>query len=306
MKFDPDQFLTHVKTPVVMKTPLATFLLAIAFAGCAKTNAPAPKLNAVAAVNAAATSVTVTTESALKSAIAAATPGSVITISGTIKLTSTLQLLNSGTSSAKINFTGGILDCSGISSGWGVKVNGSYWNITNMTIKNAPDAGLVFQIGGNNYVNNVKATGNKDSGIQVYNGAYNVSVNNCTSSGNNDTQNAGENADGFACKLSAGANNQFNGCIATSNADDGFDLYGQTNPVKLTGCTANSNGIGSNGDGNGFKLGSSGLSVAHTVTSCAASNNSPGWGFTRNGNAKGVIKYSGLTGSGNAAGFSDL
>ncbi|SFD21240.1 Right handed beta helix region [Chitinophaga sp. CF118] len=295
-----------------MKTPLAIMLLAVVLSSCGKNTQLAPELTerpltTAALVNVAAVSVTVTTESALKAAIAAAAPGDIITISGTIKLTSTLQCLKSGTSSAKINFTGGTLDCSGITSAdWGVKVNGSYWNITNMTIKNAPDCGLVFQTGGNNYVNNVKTTGNKDTGIQVYNGAYNVSVNNCTSSGNNDSQNAGENADGFACKLSGGSGNQFNGCTATSNADDGFDLYGQQYPVKITGSTANSNGIGANGDGNGFKLGSSGLSVAHTITSCSASNNKPGWGFTRNGNAKGVIKYSGLTGSGNGAGLSDL
>lgn len=294
-----------------MKTPLGIIILAIAFSSCGKNNEQPPLLseqNALATtiVKAAAVNVTVSTESALKAAIAAAAPGDIITISGTIRLTSTLQLLKSGTASAKINFTGGTLDCSGISSGWGVKVNGSYWNITNMNIRNAPDCGLVFQLGGNNYVNNVNASYNKDSGIQVYNGAYNVSVNNCTATNNNDTQNAGENADGFACKLSAGSGNQFNGCVATSNADDGFDLYGQAYPVKITGCTANNNGRGSNGDGNGFKLGSAGISVAHTVTNCSASNNAPGWGFTRNGNAKGVIRYSGLTGSGNAAGFSDL
>src|ERR1044072_4521952 len=99
-----------------------------------------------------AVSTTVTTEAALKTAIANAKAGDVITVSGTIKLTATLQLLNSGTSSSKINFTGGTLDCSGQPSGsWGVKCNGSYWNITNMVIKNAPDAGLVFQTGGNNY-----------------------------------------------------------------------------------------------------------------------------------------------------------
>lgn len=255
---------------------------------------------------AAAVSVTVITESALKSAVAAAAPGDIITISGTINLTSTLQLLNSGTSSAKINITGGTLNCSGISSGWGVKVNGSYWNISNMVIKNSPDAGLVFQYGGYNWVNNVTTTGNKDTGIQIYNGAHHNSINNCISYGNNDPATGGENADGFACKLSGGQSNQFNNCNAYNNADDGYDLYGQTYPVYITGCAGNSNGGGANGDGNGFKLGSSGLSVAHRVTNCSASNNSPGWGFTRNGNAKGVIVYSGLTGSGNAAGFSDL
>jgi len=306
MTFDSIINSLTLKFSDVMKTPLRIILLTLVLASCGKTTEKLEMSQPRLADVSIKASVTVTTESALKAAIAAAAPGDIITISGTIKLTSTLQCLNSGTASAKINFTGGTLDCSGISSGWGVKVNGSYWNITNMNIKNAPDAGLVFQIGGNNYVNNVHASGNKDTGIQVYNGAYNVSVNNCTSNSNNDTQNGGENADGFACKLSGGSGNQFNNCTGNSNADDGFDLYGQTYPVKITGSTANSNGNGSNGDGNGFKLGSSGLSVAHTVTNCSASNNSPGWGFTRNGNAKGVIKYSGLTGSGNKAGLSDL
>ena len=288
-------------------------LIVAAFASCQKNalfspstlndGATTPQVTQLAA----AASTTVTTEAALKSAVASATGGSIITISGTIKLTSTLQCLNSGTSSAKINLTGGTLDCSGISgANWGVKVNGSYWNVTNMTLLNGPDAGLVFQIGGNNYVNNVHASGFKNTGIQVYNGASNCSINNSSSANNYDVATLGENADGFACKLSGGTGNQFNGCTSTSNSDDGWDLYGQQHPVTITGCTANSNGKGSAGDGNGFKLGSAGLSVAHTVTNCAASNNSPGWGFTRNGNAKGVIKFSGLTGSGNAAGFSDL
>jgi hypothetical protein len=289
-------------------------LMAVAFAGCQKNaelSSPALNSNSSTTISAtplaAAASVTVTTEAALRSAVSSATGGTVITISGTIRLTSTLQCLNSGSSSAKINLTGGTLDCSGIASpNWGVKVNGSYWNITNMNIQNSPDCGLVFQIGGNNYVNNVHASNNKNSGIQVYNGAYNVSVNNSTSTGNYDAVNQGENADGFTCKLSGGTGNQFNGCTATTNSDDGWDLYGQQNPVKITGCTANSNGRDVNGDGNGFKLGSAGLSVAHTITNCSASNNSPGWGFTRNGNAKGVIHFSGLTGSGNKAGLSDL
>jgi hypothetical protein len=297
-----------------MKTSLKIVLLCTMLAACQKTDEissdqggrSSSLQSAASSAVVAAVNTTVTTETALKAAIKAAAAGDIITVSGTIKLTSTLQLLTSGTSSSKINFTGGTLDCSGIASGWGVKVNGSYWNITNMTIKNAPDAGLVFQLGGNNYVNNVTATGNHDTGIQVYNGAYNVSVNNCNSNNNYDPANLGENADGFACKLSGGSGNQFNNCTATSNSDDGWDLYGQPYPVTITGCTANSNGRDTNGDGNGFKMGSSGQSVAHTITNCSASNNKPGWGFTRNGNAKGVVKYSGLTGSGNAKGLIDL
>lgn len=249
------------------------------------------------AVQAAATSTTVTTEAALKTAISNAAPGDVIKISGTIKLTSTLQCLKSGTASAKINFQGGVLDCSGISSGWGVKVNGSYWNITDMTIKNAPDCGLVFQSGGYNYVYKVITTNNKDSGLQIYNGSHDNNISYCTSSENYDVANGGENADGFACKLSAGVNNRFDHCTATHNSDDGWDLYGQPNTVTITNCTANNNGYGTDGDGNGFKLGSAGQTVAHTVTDCVSTNNT-GSGYDGNGNT-GHITITGSTGSGN-------
>lgn len=292
-----------------MKNNLTIALLLLACASCSKNEdqvklPPVPTQAAIGVVTPAA-SVTVTTESALKTAVANAKAGDIITISGTINLTSTLQLLNSGTASAKINISGGTLNAAGAGS-WAVKVNGSYWNIQNMRITGGPSSGLVFQTGGNNYVNNVTADYNGNTGIQVYNGAYNVSVNNCNSNQNYDVSAGGEDADGFACKLSSGAGNQFNNCYASYNSDDGWDLYGNPQPVKITGCTAERNGKGSNGDGNGFKLGSSGQSIAHTITNCVANYNSPGWGFTRNGNAKGVIKFSGLTGTGNKAGLSDL
>jgi len=247
------------------------------------------------------TSTTVTTESALKTAISNAKAGDVITISGTIKLTSTLQCLNSGTSTSKINFTGGTLDCSGIASGWGVKVNGSYWNITNMTIKNAPDCGLVLQLGGNNYVYKVTTTGNGDSGLQIYNSSHDNFISYCTSTENYDTANSGENADGFACKLSAGKNNRFDHCTANHNSDDGWDLYGQPYTVTITNCVATNNGYGASGDGNGFKLGSAGQTVAHTVTSCTASYNKA-HGYDGNGNT-GHITTTGSGGTGNTLGL---
>ncbi|RXK86061.1 right-handed parallel beta-helix repeat-containing protein [Filimonas effusa] len=291
-----------------MKSFLRIAFVATAFAGCAKNNDPVPSVDdpslqavTTSAVVVAAVNTTVTTESALKAAIAAANPGDIITISGTIKLTSTLQLLRSGTASAKINFTGGTLDCSGISSGWGVKCNGSYWNITNMVIKNGPDCGLVFQTGGYNYVYNVTTSGNHDSGLQIYNGSHHNNVSYCNSYDNYDSQNGGENADGFACKLSAGAGNLFDHCTATHNSDDGWDLYGQPESVKITNCTAANNGYGSNGDGNGFKLGSAGQNVPHTVTNCTANNNKA-WGYDGNGNT-GHITTTGSGGSGNGSGL---
>jgi len=286
-----------------MRKISSMLVLLLAIVSCQKSKETAPVLNELtsqttvedpAAVNA---NTTVTTEAALKTAISNAKGGDIITVSGTIRLTSTLQLLKSGTSSSKINFTGGTLDCSGISSGWGVKCNGSYWNITNMTIKNAPDCGLVFQTGGYNYVNNVTTTGNHDSGLQIYNGAHHNTVSNCKSNENYDNQNGGENADGFACKLSAGAGNKFDRCSANHNSDDGWDLYGQPSTVVITNCTATNNGYGSNGDGNGFKLGSAGQNVPHTVTNCTSSNNKAS-GYDGNGNT-GHITRTGSGGTGN-------
>lgn len=252
-----------------------------------------------------ATSSTVTTESALKTAVANASAGSTITLGSNITLTSTLQLLTSGTSSSRIVFNGNgkTLTCS-FSSGWGIKCNGSYWTIKNMTITKAPDCGLVLQSGSNVNVQYVKTTWNGDSGIQVYNSASYATVSNCESYYNYDSANGGENADGFACKLSAGKGNSFVSCIAAYNSDDGWDLYGQPYTVTMTSCTAKYNGYypsygttTANGDGNGFKLGSSGISVPHTLTSCVSTNNL-GCGYDGNGNT-GHMTMTGCTASGN-------
>jgi hypothetical protein len=249
-----------------------------------------------------AKSTTITTEAALRTAVAAAVAGDVITISGTVNLTKTLELAKSGTSSSKINLTGGVLNCSALASGsWGVKVNGSYWNITNITVKNAPDCGIVFQTGGFNYAYNVSTLANGDSGLQIYNGSHDNYIKSCKSNDNYDAANAGENADGFACKLSAGKNNVFESCTANHNSDDGWDLYGQPYTVTIKSCTASNNGFGTNGDGNGFKLGSAGQNVAHTVTNNTATNNLA-WGYDGNGNT-GHITITGSTGSGNKKGL---
>lgn len=295
-----------------MKTKFKLFVLCsiISFTACETSEAPVtdnettidaqeitPDNNSLTAK-----STTVTNEAALRSAVSSAVAGDIITISGTINLTQTLELAKSGTSSSKINLTGGVLNCSGQPSGsWGVKVNGSYWNITNMTIKNAPDCGIVFQGGGYNYVYNVTTSANGDSGLQIYNGGHDNYVSSCKSNDNYDAANAGENADGFACKLSAGRNNVFDKCSANHNSDDGWDLYGQPYTVTIKGCTASNNGFGSNGDGNGFKLGSAGQNVPHTVTNNTATNNLA-WGYDGNGNT-GHITITGSGGSGNKKGL---
>lgn len=253
----------------------------------------------------ATTTVTVTSESALKSAVNSASAGTRIVLGSNITLTSTLQLLNSGTSSNRIylNGNGKTLTCN-FSSGWGVKVNGSYWTVHNITITKSPDCGIVLQCGQNVNLLYVKTTWNGDSGIQVYNSAKNAYVYKCESYYNYDSANGGENADGYACKLSAGSGNRFVGCVAAYNSDDGWDLYGQPYSVTMTSCTAKYNGYypsygttTTNGDGNGFKLGSSGQCVSHTLTSCSSYNNLL-CGYDGNGNT-GSMSMTNCTASNN-------
>jgi hypothetical protein len=278
-----------------MKKSFEVIFLTLAMMGCQKAPISEDVQDSTSTSRLKA-ATTVTTEAALKSAVSAAKAGDVITISGTINLTSTLQLLNSGTSSSKINLTGGTLNCAG-AGGWGVKVNGSYWNITNIHITKSPSCGIVFQSGGNNYVYNVTADYNGDTGIQVYNGAYNDNVSGCHSNENHDAATQGQNADGFTCKLSGGSGNQFNSCVANHNSDDGWDLYGNPKSVYINKCTSTNNGWDVQGNGNGFKLGSAGQSIPHTCTNCTASYNLA-CGYDGNGNV-GHITITGSTGTGN-------
>jgi hypothetical protein len=282
-----------------MKKLLPFAFLAIILISCEKENlTPVPEKDDTPSEVSLKASATISSESALMSAVKNAKPGDVITISGTIYLTKTLELATDGTSSKRITLTGGTLDCSRIpSGGWGVKLNGSYWNVENMDIKNAPDCGLVLQHGGYNEIKSVRAYKNGDSGIQIYNKAHHNWVKWCTSYDNYDRANGGENADGFACKLSAGAGNVFYKCNAIHNSDDGWDLYGQPYTVKMYYCRAEKNGYGTNGDGNGFKLGSAGQNVVHYVRYCTSNNNKK-CGYDGNGN-KGHIYRDGSGGSGN-------
>ncbi|MBQ6621283.1 MAG: right-handed parallel beta-helix repeat-containing protein [Mogibacterium sp.] len=103
------------------------------------------------------------------------------------------------------------------------------------------------------------------------------------------------NADGFACKVAAGDGNRFVRCLSALNSDDGFDLFAKNRrigAVRLEGCISCLNGYRleadgalrkTAGNGNGFKLGGSGLAIAHSATDCEAFGNK-GAGFTSNSN----------------------
>lgn len=174
--------------------------------------------------------------------------------------------------------------------GTGITHGGNWWyfygfDVTNTSVQLASKG---FQISGNNnIVENVHTYKNGNTGLQIsryhtvdiYKDQWpaNNLILNCTSWGNADK--GGEDADGFAAKLTIGDGNVFDGCIAYYNADDGWDLYakvatGPIGSVTIKNSIAFRNGYrldgGKEGNGNGFKLGGDSLAAGHKLINCIA------------------------------------
>lgn len=186
----------------------------------------------------------------------------------------------------------------------GVTLDGDYWHFYGFEITKAADNGMLLS-GNNNKIEMMVFNDNQDTGLQIsrYNTSaagiadwpsYNL-VLNCTSKNNCDNATM-ENADGFAAKLTCGEGNIFDGCMAYNNSDDGWDLFAKTETgpigvVTIKNSIAFRNGFTEFGegygdcDGNGFKLGGSGVGSAHVVENCLAFENL-NCGFTDNNNPK--------------------
>lgn len=104
----------------------------------------------------------------------------------------------------------------------------------------------------------------------------------------------GEDADGFAAKLTTGTGNVFRYDVSHNNIDDGWDLYTKTDtgaigPVTIEYSLSYKNGtlsdgtVNSNGDRNGYKLGGDDIAVNHVVQHDIAYGNGH-HGFTYNSN----------------------
>lgn len=184
----------------------------------------------------------------------------------------------------------------------GIQLNGDYWYLEGITISGAADNGIIVS-GSNNVIERCIFDSNKDTGLQISRSSSSVTnysdwpsynyIINCTSKNNCDPATY-ENADGFASKLTCGDGNLFDGCISHNNSDDGWDLYAKTETgaigvVTIRNCIAMRNGKTEDGttksscDGNGFKLGGSGVGTPHIVTNCLAIENLH-HGFTDNNN----------------------
>jgi hypothetical protein len=192
----------------------------------------------------------------------------------------------------------------------GFEISGAYVHLRYLELKKAAD-NCIYVTGTDNTLEWLNVHECQDTGVQVSNGAASNRILNVDSYLNADP--SGENADGFAPKLSIGQNNYFCGTRAYQNADDGYDCWssGDGSPVKFEYCwsfgqpgpTATANG-----DGNGFKLGSpsgraSGGNAAHELIDCYAFHNR-GVGFTANGNSSGKITCTECGQWGNSAGWS--
>ena len=192
----------------------------------------------------------------------------------------------------------------------GVVVDGDYWYFQGINFYGAGDNGVLLA-GNNNIFEKCVFEANRDSGLQI--SRYDTTaatkdlwpsnnlIINCTSHDNCDFPDqggTGENADGFAAKLTCGEGNVFDGCISYSNSDDGWDLFAKsaTGPIgviTIRNCVAFNNGTLSNGvhyangDMNGFKLGGSGVGTPHKVMNCLSFDNGA-TGFTDNNNPTGL------------------
>lgn len=201
----------------------------------------------------------------------------------------------------------------------GVQLDGSYWHLKGIQFYNAADNGL-YVTGKHNIIESCVAKANRDTGIQIGRRASSLSnkadwpsdnlILNCTSYNNSDPA-TGENADGFAAKLTCGEGNVFDGCISYNNVDDGWDLFSKTETGQIGGITIKNsvsfrNGYTTSGqytknsDGNGFKLGGSDMPGNHTISNCIAFENKK-HGITDNSNP-GVITADSCTSFNNAAG----
>jgi hypothetical protein len=236
--------------------------------------------------------------------------GTIYLRGGTYNYPSTITIAvgNDGTSSARKTLSAypgetPVLDFSAqseSSANRGVQLMANYWHVFGIQVQHAGDNG-VYVGGSNNIIERVVTAYNRDTGLQL--GRISSSTptsqwpaNNLviSSESHDNMDSAGENADGFAAKLTTGTGNVFRYDVSHNNIDDGWDLYTKTDtgaigPVTIEYSLSYGNGtltngtVNVNGDRNGFKLGGDSIAVNHTVQHDIAYHNGHD-GFTYNSN----------------------
>jgi hypothetical protein len=207
---------------------------------------------------------------------------------------------------------------SGDGKSFGFWLSGNYWYLKNLDVTNAGYHGI--WIGGttaspsggtHNTIENCSFYNNRNTGLEINSGGAHNKIINTDSYVNYDFKlredgTMGGMADGFASKQEQGPGNQFFGCRAWGNSDDGFDTFANTDPVNIEYSWAFKNGIdiwGSafwkakgasfRGNGNGFKLGGSNAKQRNRVVNSVAFGN-PSNGFDLNSNTGGQTLYNNI------------
>ncbi|MET9112624.1 carbohydrate-binding protein [Streptomyces longwoodensis] len=182
----------------------------------------------------------------------------------------------------------------------GLQLNASYWRVYGLVVEHAGDNGI-YVGGSHNVIERTVTRYNRDTGLQLGRIASTTpssrwpSDNLVLSAESHDNADSdGEDADGFAAKLTTGTGNVFRYAVSHHNIDDGWDLYTKTDtgaigPVTVEYSLSYGNGtlsdgtVNANGDRNGYKLGGDGIAVGHVVRHSVAYRNGK-HGFTYNSN----------------------
>ena len=212
-----------------------------------------------------------------------------------------VEKINSGTPDRRMRLVGesagAVIDFQNTDNA--LCVRGDHWDISGLSVTRGH--GIILE-GSGNRLQNCRAFRNLETGILIRHPditsprdawPHDNLVEDCVSFENRDAAEC--NADGFACKVAAGGGNRFRRCVSWLNSDDGFDLFTKNRKiggVLIEDCRSYLNGykraedgslVATVGNGNGFKLGGSGLRVDHEVVGSVAAANRQ-MGFTSNSN----------------------
>ena len=203
------------------------------------------------------------------------------------------------------DFTNMVLSTTGYTHGF--VINASYLHFKGLEIRYVPmntfsNNGVAVTGGGYDIFELLNMHHNSGNGIFI--GSKTAGghlILNCDAHDNYDatsSQGQGQNADGFGVHYqTTGATTIVRGCRSWWNSDDGYDLINQEVPVTVENSWAFGNGYAmygtynpTDGNGNGFKMGSSRTGVRHLVQNNVAWKNKAS-GFYANHSTGGNTWY---------------
>jgi len=185
------------------------------------------------------------------------------------------------------DFANMVLSTTGYTHGF--VVTGSWLHFRGLELRNVPmnsysNNAIAANGGGNCIFELLNLHHNSGNGIFIGKGSGGDLILNCDAHDNYDAtsnQGDGQNADGFGVHYqTSGATTIVRGCRAWWNSDDGYDLINQEVPVIIENSWAMGNGYiksgtarPKDGNGNGFKAGSSKTGVRHVIRGSLAWKN---------------------------------